>query len=153
MYEQINTQFLATSKQLAETTFKAHGLAFAGFERIVGIQMQAFQDQMTANTNFWNFATEARDTDNAKTVWPTGLQLVRESAEKAYATAQEVMNVTAQTGESIGALVKGAVETVNLTVTQVAEQAVVEAGNVTREAVRNGDRFVKDATNTAKKAR
>ena len=153
MYEQMNTQFLATSKHLAETTLKAHGLAFAGFERVVNVQMKAFQDQLTANTNFFTLASEVREVEGAKSVGATGLQLVRESAEKAYATAQEVMTITAQTGESIGALVKDVAETVNAVAVQTAEQAMVEAGNATREAARTSERFVKDATNTAKKAR
>lgn len=153
MYEQINTQFLATSKHLAETTLKAHGLAFAGFERVINLQMKAFQDQLTANTNFWTLASDVREIEGARTVSATGMQLVRESAEKAYATAQEVMTITAQTGESISALVKDVAETVNQVVAQSAEQAMAEAGNATREAARTTERFVKDATNTAKKAR
>lgn len=149
MYEQMNSQFLATSRQLAETSFKAHGLALQGFERVVGVQMRALQDQMTAQANFWTLASDVSEIDNARNLWPTGAQLVRESAEKAYATAQEVMTITAQTGESIGALVKDAAEVVSASATQAAN----EVGNATREAVRNGDRMVKEATSAAKKAR
>ncbi len=153
MYEQINNQFLATSKQLAETTFKAHGLAFAGLERVVSVQMQALQDQMNATANFWSHASDVREIDGARALLPTGAQLVRESAEKAYATAQEVMNITAQTGESIGALVRDTMETANQNVIRATEQVVTEAGNATREAVRSSDRFVKEATTASKKAR
>lgn len=153
MYEQMNSQFLATSRQLAETSFKAHGLALQGLERVLGVQMRALEDQMTANANFWTLASDAREIDNARNLWPTGSQLVRESAEKAYATAQEVMTITAQTNESIGALVKDAAEVVTTAAARAAEQATSEVGNATREAVRNGDRMVKEATSAAKKAR
>ncbi len=153
MYEQMNSQFLATSRQLAETSFKAHGLALQGFERVVGVQMRALQEQMTAQANFWTLASDVNEIDNARNLWPTGAQLVRESAEKAYATAQEVMSITAQTGESIGALVKDAAEVVSASAARTAEQAANEVGNATREAARNTDRMVKEATSAAKKAR
>lgn len=116
MYEQFNSQFMALGKNFADATMKAQGLALESFERIAGLQLKAIENRLTATTAFWSEASEVRDFDGAKAIWPKGIQLAKESAEKAYSTSQEVLGVTLKTNEALGGLIKGSLEATNETV-------------------------------------
>lgn len=116
MYEQFNSQFMALGKNFADATMKAQGLALESFERIAGLQLKAIENRVTATTAFWSEASEVRDFDGAKAIWPKGIQLAKESAEKAYRTSQEVLGVTLKTNEALGSLIKGSLEATNETV-------------------------------------
>ena len=113
MYEQINTQALAFSKSFADTAFKANSLYVEGFERITNLQLKALENRVAAAVEFWSEAAEVRDFDGVKAIWPKSVNLVKETTEKLYANGQEVLNVAVKTGEAIGQLTKGSIETAN----------------------------------------
>jgi phasin family protein len=113
MYEQINSQVIALSKNFADTAFKAHGLAVEGFERITDLNLKTLETQIAATVGFWSEAAEVRDFDGFKAIWPKSVNLVKESSEKLYATGQEVFGVTLKTGEALGQLAKGAFDAAN----------------------------------------
>jgi phasin family protein len=113
MYEQINTQALAFSKSFADTAFKANALAVEGFERITNLQLKAFENRVAATVEFWSEAAEIRDFDSFKSIWPKSVNLVKETTEKLYANGQEVLSVAVKTGEALGQLAKGSIETAN----------------------------------------
>jgi phasin family protein len=113
MYEQINTQALAFSKTLADTAFKANSLAVEGFERITSLQLKALENRIAATVEFWSEAAEVRDFDGLKTIWPKGVNLVKETTEKMYANGQEVFSVAVKTSEALGQLAKGSIESAN----------------------------------------
>lgn len=120
MFEQINSQSLALGKSYADTLVKAQGLALAGFERITELNLKTFEERVKASVDFWSEAAEVRDFEGAKAIWPKGVQLAKENAEKFYANSQEVLGVSLKTSEAIGALAKGSLETTNETIaTQV----------------------------------
>jgi hypothetical protein len=54
-----------------------------------------------------------RDFDAVRAALPKGVTLVKESAEKFYATSQEVTGVLVKTTEAFGQLLKGTVEAAN----------------------------------------
>jgi phasin family protein len=118
MYEQINTQALAFSKTFADAAFKANSVAVEGFERITSLQLKAFEARVAATVEFWSEAAEIRDFDGFKTIWPKGVNLVKETTEKMYANGQEVLNVAVKTGEALGQLAKGSIENANETFTK-----------------------------------
>lgn len=113
MYEQFNSQFLALGKNFTDAAMKAQGLALAGFERIADLQLKAVENHVSASTAFWSAASEVRDLDGAKAIWPKGVQLAKDSAEKIYSTNQEVLGVTLKTNEALGNLLKGSFEASN----------------------------------------
>lgn len=121
-YEQFNaqfgSQFLAFGKNLADTAVKAQGLTLEGFERIAELQIKTFENRVNAAVDFWSQAAEVRDLEGAKSIWPKGVQLAKESAEKLYSTGQEVLGVTVKTNEAIGELVRGQFEAANDSVTK-----------------------------------
>lgn len=118
MYEQINTQALAFSKSFTDAAFKANSLAVEGFERITNLQLKTLENRVAAAVEFWSEAAEVRDFDGFKSIWPKGVNLVKETTEKMYANNQEVLNVAVKTGEALGQLAKGSIENANETFTK-----------------------------------
>ena len=113
MYEQINSQVLAFSKSFADNAFKAHSLAVEGFERITELQLKTLENRVAATVEFFSEAAEVRDFDGLKTIWPKGVNLVKETTEKFYANGQEVFGVSLKTSEALGQLAKGSIEAAN----------------------------------------
>ena len=116
MYEQFNSQLLSLGKNFADATVKAQGLQLESFERIANLQIKAIENHVNATSAFWSEASVVRDLDGAKAIWPKGVQLAKQSAEKLYSTSQEVLGVTLKTNEALGNLIKGSLEATNETV-------------------------------------
>lgn len=129
MFEQMNSQALALGKSYSDTALKAQSLALAGFERIADLNLKAFESRLNATVEFWSQAAEVRDLEAAKTFFPKGVQLAKDTAEKMYSTSQEVVNVTVKTNEALGSLLKGSFEATNDSLTQ---QAAVVKKAVTK---------------------
>jgi len=114
MFEQFNNkQFVNFSKQFADTAFKAHGLAISGIERAVDLQLKAFENRLAATVEFFGEAGEVRDIEAARKFFPKSVSLAKTSAENAYATTQQIVDLTLRTNEAIGELVKGSFEQAN----------------------------------------
>lgn len=118
MFEQMNNQSLALGKNYADAFSKAQGLALASFERITELNLKIFEDRMKASVDFWSEAAEVRDMEGAKAIWPKGLQLAKESAEKLYSNSQEVFGESMKATEAMGSLAKGSFESTNETITK-----------------------------------
>ena len=129
MFEQINNPSLALGKGYADTFVKAQGLALAGLERITELNMKAFEAHMKASVEFMSEAADVRDFEGVKAIFPKGVQLAKESAEKLYANGQEVAGVSAKTGEALGSLAKGSFESTNETITKQVNAAKKAASN------------------------
>jgi phasin family protein len=123
MYEQMNSQALAFSKTFADAAFKANNLAVEGFERITSLQLKTLENRVAATVEFWSEAAEIRDFDGFKTIWPKGVNLVKETTEKLYANGQEVLNVAVKTSEALGQLAKSGIENANDTFVKQASAA------------------------------
>ena len=128
MFEQINNPSLALGKGYADTFVKAQGLALAGLERITELNLKAFEASVKASVDFWSEAAEVRDFEGVKAIWPKGVQLAKESAEKLYANGQEVAGVSAKTSEAIGSLAKGSFESTSETITRQVNATKKAAG-------------------------
>ena len=127
MFEQINNPSLALGKSYADAFVKAQGLALAGFERITELNLKAFEDRVKASVEFWSEAAEVCDFEGAKAIWPKGVQLAKESAEKLYANGQEVLGISLKTTEAIGSIAKGSFETTSETLTKQVNAAAKKA--------------------------
>lgn len=127
MYEQINTNALAFSKTFADTAFRANSLAVEGFERITSLQLKTLENRVAAAVEFWTEAAEVRDFDGFRTIWPKGVNLMKETTEKLYANNQEVLSVAVKTGEALGQLAKGSFENANESFTKQVNGATKKA--------------------------
>jgi hypothetical protein len=123
MYEQASNQFLALSKQAAETFIKANAIAVEGFEKLMDIQLRTIEDRVKVATDLMGQAGEVKDFDAARDSFPKSVSLVKDSAEKFYATSQEVTGVMVKTGEAFSQLFKGTVEAANDSVAKVSKAA------------------------------
>ncbi|MDZ4813940.1 MAG: phasin family protein [Pseudomonadota bacterium] len=121
MFEQINSQaqissqMLNASKQFADAAFKAQGIAFEGFEKAVSLQVKAVENRWNATLAFFGEAADLTSPEGMKDFLPKGVALVRETAEKNYATSQELVNVSVKTSEALTSLAKGQFEAANET--------------------------------------
>lgn len=113
MFEQINSQVLNASKQFADAAFKAQGIAFEGFEKAINVQVKAVENRWNATLEFLGEAAEVNNLEAVKAFLPKGVALVRETAEKNYATSQELVNVSVKTSEALTGLAKGQFEAAN----------------------------------------
>lgn len=111
MYQQINEQFVASTRQFADTAAQMNRLALQNLEAVVGLQLSAVNERIGANFAFWNEASQVRDADGLKALWPKGVQVARENMERAVSTTQDVMARTLKANESIGQLAKTQAET------------------------------------------
>lgn len=127
MYDQINAQFTASTKQFADNALKAQQLAFEGLERVVGLQLKTVEQQLGATFAFLGEAAEVRDFEAAKAFWPKSVALMKDSAEQLYSVSQEVFGQTLKTSEALGQLAKAGFEAANEGVVKAAKTSKAAA--------------------------
>ena len=122
MFE-INSQFVTFSKQIAESAFQAQRLALENFERVAGLQLKTLEERTHATFAFIGEASEVRDFEGVKAIFPKGVSLVKESSERFFAVGQEVFGQSLKASETIGQLVKTQMESVGEEVAKAAPKA------------------------------
>ncbi len=127
MYEQIPNQILSYGKQAIEASFKAQHLALENFERVASLQLKSFEERVGATLAFLGEASEVRDAEGLKAVWPKGVALIKENGEQFYGVSQEALSASLKTSESIGQLVKTQLEAVNDSVVKTAPASKARA--------------------------
>jgi hypothetical protein len=127
MYQQINDQFAAASRQFADTAAQINRLALDNATQVFGLQLAAFEQGAKATFAFFGEVAEARDADQLKAVWPKGLQVARENAERAIATGQDVLGRAVKTQEAIGQVAKAQFEAATAQAKDAAETVVKAA--------------------------
>ncbi|MEN1940181.1 phasin family protein [Luteimonas sp. MJ246] len=110
MYQNTNEQFTAAARQFADTAAQVNRLALAGAEKAIGLQLSTIEQNTNAAFAFWGELAEVRDFDGLKAVWPKGVQVARESAERSVSASQEAFGQTVATNEAIARIAKGQVE-------------------------------------------
>lgn len=121
MFEQLSTQVLGYGKNVAQSLVKANGIAVEGFEKLFDTQLKAVEGSLQAVGEFTQELSELRDAEGLRTVWPKGLSLVKDQAEKAVATFQELVSLGTRTNEALLGLVKGNVEAASESVSKAAK--------------------------------
>ena len=110
MYQQINEQFAAASRQFADTAAQINRLALDNATQVFGLQMAAFEAGANATFAFLGEVAEVRNPEQFKAVFPKGLQVARENVERGIATGQDVLARTLKTNEAIGEVAKAQFE-------------------------------------------
>ena len=127
MSAQINEQFTTFTQQFAAAASRANRLALENAETIFGVQLKAFEKNIDATTAYFTELAEVRDVEAYKTVFPKGLQIAKDNAERVAAASQEVIGLTLKTNEAIGQLAKSqfeaASETAQATVAKATKAA------------------------------
>ena len=115
MSAQMNEQFTTFTHQFAAAAARANRLALENAETIFGVQLKAFEKNIDATTAYFTELAEVRDVEAYKTVFPKGLQIAKDNAERVAAASQEVIGLTLKTNEAIGQLAKSQFEAVSET--------------------------------------
>ena len=110
MSAQLNEQFTTFTHQFAAAAARANRLALENAETIFGVQLKAFEKNIDATTAYFTELAEVRDVEAYKTVFPKGLQIAKDNAERVAAASQEVIGLTLKTNEAIGQLAKSQFE-------------------------------------------
>ena len=129
MYQQINEQFTAASRQFADTAAQINRLAIDNATQVFGLQLAAFEAGANATLAFLGEVAEVRSPEAFKTVATKGLQVARENVERGIATGQDVFGRTLKTNEAIGQVAKAQFEASTAQAKDAAE-TVVKAAKV-----------------------
>ena len=108
---QFNEQFSTFTHQFAAAASRANRLALESAETVFGVQLKTFEKNVDATTAFFGELAEVNDLESYKALWPKGLQVAKDNAERLVAASQEVFGLSLKTGEAFGQLVKTQVET------------------------------------------
>jgi hypothetical protein len=108
---QFNEQFSTFTHQFAAAASRANRLALESAETVFGVQLKTFEKNVDATTAFFGELAEVNDVESYKTLWPKGLQVAKDNAERLVAASQEVFGLSLKTGEAFGQLVKTQFET------------------------------------------
>jgi len=98
--------FSSYTHQFAAAATRANRMALETAETVFGVQLKTFEKNMDATTAFFSELTEVRDIEGYKNMWPKGVQIVRDNAERVVAATQEVIGLTLKNGESLGQIAK-----------------------------------------------
>ena len=124
MYQPINEQFAAATRQFAETAAQANRLALDNASAVFGLQLAAIEERVNATLAFFGEAAEVRDLDGLKTLLPKGVQVARENLERGVSTGQEVFGRTMKAQGAITELAKSQFEAAAKTTLADVEKAV-----------------------------
>ena len=127
MYQQINEQFAAASRQFADTAAKINRLAVENATQVFALQLAAFEAGTAATLAFFGEVSEVRSPEQFKSVFPKGLQVARENVERGIATGQDVFGRTLKTQEAIGQIAKAQFEAQATAATEQVAQAAQAA--------------------------
>ena len=143
MNQQYNEQFVAATRQFADTAAQINRLALENMQAVFGLQMATLEDRANATFAFLGEAAEVRDADGLKNLLPKGAQVARESFERSVATGQEVIGRTVKVNEQIGEIAKSQIETA----AQVTQANVEKA---TKAATEKAESFARGTTKASK---
>src|SRR3546814_9474668 len=106
MYQDFNEQFANATRQFADTATQVNSLALENAEKVFGLQLATFEENVNAAFAFWGEVAQVRDFDGLKAALPKGAQVARENVERAVSTGQEVFGRTLKANEAIAQIAK-----------------------------------------------
>lgn len=127
MYEQFSQQFISFSRNAADTALKAQQIAADAFTKTISLQIGLVEERAKVNGNFAKEASEVRDAEGARKVWPKGSELVRENFEKALGISKEIMELNLKTAEQFNELFQNSFEAAKAETGKVQAKAAAKA--------------------------
>jgi len=127
---QYNEQFVAATRQFADTTAQVNQLALENAQNVFALQMGILEQNTNAAFAFLGEVSEARDADSYRTLLPKGVQVARENVERSINAGQEAYASSLKTGEAIDQIAKGQIESA----TEQAKGAATKATKAARKA-------------------
>lgn len=150
MYAQMNDQFATATREFADTAARINRLALENAQAIFGLQLAAIEDRATATFAFLGEASQIRDFDGAKALWPKGAQVARENVERSLTTGQEVMGRVVKGNEAVAQIAKGQFEAAARGANETVKQAQEQFSQATKGAVQATEQAANAATGNQK---
>ena len=132
MNYQYNEQFAAATRQFADTAARINQLALENAQKVFGLQMATLEENAEATFAFFGEASDVRDFDGMKTLFPKGVQIARENVERSISAGQEVFGTTVKTNEAIAEIAKSQLEAATVKAQAQAEKVVASAAKATK---------------------
>ncbi|GAB6195511.1 phasin family protein [Lysobacter xanthus] len=151
MYAQMNDQFAAATRQFADTAARINRLTLENAQAIFGLQLAAVEERATATFAFLGEASQVRDLEGAKNLFPKGAQIVRENLEKSVATGQDVLGRMVKANESVAQIAKGQFEAVARTANETVQQAQTQFAQAAKGTVQATEQAAAAATGKSAK--
>ena len=151
MYAQINEQFAAATRQFADTAARINRLALENAEAIVGLQLAAVEERTSATFAFLGEASQVRDFDGAKNLFPRGAQVVRENIERSLTSGQDVLGRNVKVLESVAQIAKGQFEAAARSANETVKQAQDQFANAAKGSVQATEQAAAAATGKSAK--
>ena len=129
-YNQYNEQFVAATRQFADTAAQVNQIALENAQKVFGLQLATLEENANAAFAYLGEVAETRDADGYKTLWPKGVQVARENVERSVSAGQEAFASSLKSSEAIGQITKGQIEAA----TAQAKGADAQAGKASRKA-------------------
>jgi hypothetical protein len=124
--------FSAYTQQFAAIASRANRLALENAESAFSVGVKTVERNVEAVTDYFGELAGARDFDSYKTLWPKGLQIARDNAERLVAAQQEMFGLSLKTGEAFGSLAKSHIESA----TDSFNATVAKAAKATRTSAK-----------------
>jgi len=119
-----NEQFTAATRQFTDTAAQINRLALDNAQEVFGLQLSALGQNAEATFAFLGEATQVRDFDGFKTLFPKSVQVARETVERTVSTGQDVFTRTVKTNEAIANIAKSQVESATVKAQAEAEKVI-----------------------------
>lgn len=150
MYAQMNDQFAAATREFADTAARINRLAVENAQAIFGLQLAAIEERTTATFAFLGEASQVRDFDGAKALWPKGAQVARENVERSLTTGQEVIGRVVKANEAVAQIAKGQFEAAARGANETVKQAQEQFAQATKGAAQATEQAANTASNGQK---
>lgn len=150
MYAQMNDQFATATREFADTAARINRLALENAQAIFGLQLAAIEERTSATFAFLGEASQVRDLDGAKALWPKGAQVARENVEKTLTTGQDVVGRVVKANEAVAQIAKGQFEAAARGANETVKQAQEQFAQATKGAVQATNQAANAATNGQK---
>lgn len=151
MYAQFNEQFAAATRQFADTAARINRLTLENAEAIVGLQLAALEERTSATFAFLGEASQVRDFDGAKNLFPRGAQVARENIERSLTTGQDVLGRIVKVQESVAQIAKGQFEAAARTANETVKQAQDQFASAAKGTVQATEQAAAAATGKSAK--
>ena len=128
MSAQFDSTFSQYTHQFAAAATRANRLALENAESLFGLQLKAFEKNVTATADFIGEFAGASDLGSYQTLWPKGLQIARDNLERLAAANQEAVGLSLKASEAFGQLARDQFETAS----EQVQATVAKAGRGSR---------------------
>jgi len=113
MSAQFDSSFSQYTHPFAAAASRASRLALENAESVFGLQLKTLEKNVNATADFFGEFAGASDLGSVQSLWPKGLQIVRDNLERLATANQEAVGLSLKASEAIGQVARGPFDAAN----------------------------------------